>query len=260
MNKEKFVSTQLPIEGDCLTILNSGTENTYDIVITSPPYNINLKYKHYKDNMKREKYLEWIESVFLAIKRTLKNNGSIFLNVGSTNTDPWIAIDVANVLRKHFVLQNDIIWIKSITINKTTVGHFKPINSKRFLNYTFEHIFHFTKEGNIAIDRKAIGVPYTDKSNIKRWKGKIDKRCRGNVWYIPYSTIQNKSEKGHHPAIFPNELVEMCIKLHGYNNSTEILDPFAGTGTVLKVAKQLNINADGIEIDPDYIKYIKKTL
>jgi site-specific DNA-methyltransferase (adenine-specific) len=57
-------------------------------------------------------------------------------------------------------------------------GHFKPINSTRFLNNSHEWVFHFTPDGNTPLDRLAIGAPYTDKTNIKRWahtKGR-DKR------------------------------------------------------------------------------------
>jgi len=63
-----------------------------------------------------------------------------------------------------------------------SVGHFKPINSKRFLNDCHEFVFHFTKSGKAPVDRLAVGVPYADKSNISRWfhtEGK-DKRCSGN--------------------------------------------------------------------------------
>ena len=149
--------------------------------------------------------------------------------MGNKPSDPWKAWDVAKVLGKHFFLQNPITWIKSIAINKSDVGnnypniigdiaigHFKPVNSNLFLANCHEFIFHFTKEGNVKLDKLAIGVPYQDKSNIGRWKSAIeDKRDRGNVWFIPYETIQSKSERGYHPSPFPVKLPEMCIRLHG---------------------------------------------
>ena len=93
-----------------------------------------------------------------------------FLNIGNKPKDPWIAWDIAYALRKYFVLQNVIHWIKSIAINKTqvgnypniagdiAVGHFKPIVSKRFLNDCHEYIFHFTKYGDVHLDKLAVGV------------------------------------------------------------------------------------------------------
>jgi site-specific DNA-methyltransferase (adenine-specific) len=191
----------------------------------------------------------------------MTKDASFFLNMGSSNIDPWVSYDVANQARDLFHLQNNIAWVKSVSIGENTYGHFKPINSNRFINHTFEHIFHFTKDGNVPVDRLAVGVPYADKSNIKRWKGvKADKRCKGNTWFIPYKTIRLKTQKGTHPAIFPEELVENCFKLHGFNDKTVVLDPFLGTGTTLVVAKRLGISGIGMDIDKDYIRFAETRL
>jgi site-specific DNA-methyltransferase (adenine-specific) len=94
-----------------------------------------------------------------------------------------------------------------------------------------------------------------DKNNLKRKKNSIDLRCGGNCWFIPYETINRKSQKGKHPAVFPKLLVERCIKLAGYNNDTVVCDPFLGSGTTLVVAKRLGIKGVGIELDPEYFEY-----
>lgn len=261
LHNKTIVGNKIKIyEGDCMKRFKDISDKSCDIIVTSPPYNLNIKYNKYKDNLKRVDYLTWLEGVFIEIKRIMKDEGSFFLNIGSSNRDPWIYMDVANVARKHFILQNDITWVKSISIKDLTYGHFKPINSERFMNNTFEHIFHFTKSGDVRLQRKANGVPYTDKSNIKRWKNKSDKRCRGNSWFIEYDTIQNKSERGNHPATFPEKLVKWCIKLHGYTENTVVCDPFSGTGTTLKVAKDMNVFGLGIELDKNYVDYINKRL
>ena len=242
--KNKMNSKYKIINNDCVEEMKKIKESSIDIVITSPPYNLNIKYNTYSDNLERQEYLNWINDVFQNVCRTLKDDGSFFLNVGSSNKDPWIHMDVANIARQYFVLQNDIVWVKSIAIDNITHGHFKPINSERYVNHTYEHIFHFTKTGNVKINRKDIGVPYMDKSNLSRWESNnnVDRRCKGNCWYIPYKTVNNKKDKGYHPATFPEMLVENCIKLHGYNKDTHVMDPFSGTGTVLYVAKKLDIN------------------
>ena len=132
-----------------------------------------------------------------------------------------------------------------------TVGHFKPITSRRFLNQNHEAIFHFTKSGHVEIDRLAVGVPFKDKSNIARWGHKADRRCAGNVWFIPYKTVRSKAQKFGHPAGFPVELAERCIRLHGAEGAV-VLDPFLGAGSTLVAAKRLGFEAIGIEIDASY--------
>jgi site-specific DNA-methyltransferase (adenine-specific) len=188
-----------------------------------------------------------------------------------------------------FLLQNTIHWIKSITIDTKrshphlnplpgqreadakrqvrveaaikTHGHFKPINSKRFLNDCHEHIFHFTKSGRVEIDRLALGVPYQDKSNISRWSHTrgSDLRCRGNTWFIPYETIQSRAKERPHPATFPTQLAEWCIKLHGVSRIETMLDPFLGIGNSAVAAQRCGVKRFiGFEIDETYLAEAKR--
>lgn len=260
------------ILGDCIDELKKMEDNSVNIVMTSPPYNIGIKYHKYDDKQPREQYLEWIFDIFIELKRILKDNGHIFLNMGYTNKDPWISMEVALKLKDLLVLQNNITWVKSISISdksEDTFGHFKPINSDRYMNVTNENIYHFTKDDKVKIDKKAIGVPYKWKCNLKNRKtGEIkeDKRCKGNTWFIPYDTINNKKEKGYHPATFPEGLVEHCIKLTGIKNGI-VLDPFVGSGTTIRVSKKLSDSIDdyellgiGIDIDKKYIDYCKECI
>jgi len=257
---------------DCLDGMKQLNDKSIDVVVTSPPYNIGIKYNKYSDNLSRDDYLNWIEEVVKEIKRVLKDDGSFFINIGYTAKDPWIAFDVANVIRKHFKLQNTIHWIKSIAIQKEdvgnypniigdiAVGHYKPINSDRFLSIMHEYIFHFTKNGDVKLDKLAIGVPYQDKSNIKRFNRKGDLRDRGNTWFIPYETIQSKEKERPHPATFPPKLPEMCIKLHGVKRTNLVLDPFMGIGSTAIACIRLGVNYIGFEIDEYYCKVAEERI
>jgi site-specific DNA-methyltransferase (adenine-specific) len=123
--------------------------------------------------------LSWLDRVFVAVKHCLKDEGHFWLNVGYSNVDPWVGMDVAQVARNHFVLQNNFVWVKSIAINDVTTGHFKPINSDRFANPTWEHLFHFTKTGTVPCDKLAVGVPYMWDCNIDntgRLRGRAAKK------------------------------------------------------------------------------------
>lgn len=251
---------------DCLEGMRRFLEDKeVDVIVTSPPYNIGVKYRKYDDSIPRQQYLDWMEEVCLEIKRVLRDDGSFFLNIGHKPTDLWVPWEVAFRLRKHFILQNVIIWVKSIAIQKEdvgdypnirgdiAVGHYKPIHGKRFLNDCFEYIFHFTKNGNVELDRLAIGVPYQDKTNIGRWKSATqDLRCRGNTWFIPYETIWSRENERPHPSTFPPKLPEMCIRLHGLNKTKLVLDPFMGIGNTAVACVRLGIDWIGFEIDEYY--------
>jgi site-specific DNA-methyltransferase (adenine-specific) len=255
---------------DCLEGMKHIEEKSIDMIVTSPPYNIGKKYNGYDDERPRSEYLNWMETVAKESTRILKDNGSFFLNVGGKFTDPWIAIDVACRFRNHFTLQNQIHWIKSIAIPKEdmgdyahtqksiAVGHYQPINSSKYLSGGHEFIFHFTKSGDVDLDKLAIGVPYQDKSNIGRWKSvNADLRERGNVWFIPYKTIQ---ESRPHPTVFPERLPELCIKLHGFDEQTIALDPFMGIGTTALACMKLGVRFIGFEIDRSYVEIANEKL
>jgi site-specific DNA-methyltransferase (adenine-specific) len=228
--------------------------NCIDIIVTSPPYNIGIGYNSYADSLPRDSYLAWLRNVAVEIRRVMKPSGSFFLNIGSTNIDPWLPWDVAQAFRDLFVLQNHIVWVKSLSIGDDTVGHFKPISSRRFINQNNESIFHFTSTGHVEVDRLAVGVPFKDKTNIARWGHKMDRRCAGNVWFIPYKTVRSKAQKFDHPAGFPVELPERCIKLHGIQQEALVLDPFMGAGSTLVAAERLGLRGIGIEIDKTYLE------
>jgi len=241
-----------------------------DVIVTSPPYNIGKKYNQYDDEKPRKTYLDWMENVAKECNTIMNDCSSFFLNVGGKPSDLWIPLDIAERFRKHFVLQNVIHWIKSISIPKAdvgkypnikgdiSVGHYKPVNSNRFMNSCHEYIFHFSKKGNIELDKLAIGVPYQDKTNIGRWKAAdSDLRPRGNTWFIPYETIQ-KSRK--HPTVFPEKLPELCLKLHGIDRIKIAMDPFMGIGSTAVACKKLGVNFIGFEIDKSYINIAEERL
>ncbi len=174
-----------------------------DVVVTSPPYNLNIAYGQYADSRPEAAYLDWMVAVAAALKRVMRPDGSFFLNIGGSSSQPWLPFELITRLRPLFVLQNHITWIKSIATGADSVGHFKPTRGARYLHHAHEHIFHLTATGTVKLDRLAIGVPYKDKSNIARRGHAQDLRCRGNTWFIPYDTVQSRAEKFHHPGRLP---------------------------------------------------------
>ena len=247
--------------GDCIEGMSRIAPNSVSLIVTSPPYNLGIAYGKYSDRQDRGSYLEWFASWAAAARRVLKPDGSMFLNIGGAPSNPMLPHELVLRLRSSFALQNTIHWIKAITIEDDGVGavsrgHFKPINSPRYLNDCHEFVFHLTPEGKTPIDRLALGVPYADKSNIARWDhtAGADLRCRGNTWFVPYETIKSRNKQRPHPATFPVQLAVNCIKLHGTSRVGMMLDPFLGIGNSAVAAQQCGVpRFIGFEIDETYV-------
>ena len=253
---------------DCVKAMRDLPDDSIDIVVTSPPYNLGIKYKSYRDTKTRDDYLIWSLEWAREVRRLLKESGSFFLNLGACPSNPLVPHELVVELKKMFVLQNTFHWIKSVTIQtkqgqQISAGHFKPLHSKRYVNDCHEYIFHLTKGGETPLDRLALGVPYSDKSNIKRWahtEGR-DLRCRGNNWFIPYETIVSRSKQRPHPATFPVELAVNCIKIHGCGSDASMLDPFVGIGHSALAAQQCGLGKFyGFDIEAEYIEVARTLL
>jgi site-specific DNA-methyltransferase (adenine-specific) len=252
---------------DCLNVFAELDRASVDVIVTSPPYNIGIRYGTYQDTLSPAEYLTWTAKWIAAAARVLRPDGSLFLNVGTRPSDPWTALDVAQAARPYLQLQNIIHWIKSIAIDRQAtgaaagltrdlaVGHYKPINSDRFLNDCHEFVFHFTPAGESRLDRLALGVPYQDQSNAARWKTGTDGvRCRGNTWFIPYETIQRRDRDRPHPASFPSRLPEQCLRLHGLSKVQVAMDPFIGLGSTAVACARLGIDVIGTDLDDTYLE------
>jgi site-specific DNA-methyltransferase (adenine-specific) len=260
---------------DCLKGMSAMKAASIDLVVTSPPYNLGIKYDTYKDKADRSEFITWCLNWATAVKRVMSDDASFFLNVGASPKNPLLPHQLLLALTEAtaespplFTLQNTFHWIKSISVKTKqgetiSAGHFKPINSPRYVNDCHEYVFHLTKTGDIPLERKAAGVPYVYKSNIRRWghTGGEDKRCRGNTWFIPYDTIQSRAKERPHPATFPVGLVEQCIRIHGKGEKTRLLDPFNGIGTSAIAAHRMGIASYiGFDIDEGYLSTARERL
>jgi site-specific DNA-methyltransferase (adenine-specific) len=234
------------------------------VVVTSPPYNRRVPYRSYSDARPRQEYLGWIRRLGEVVSGALADDGSFFLNVGGAPSDPWLPWDVAREVGRSLVLQNVLHWIKSIAVDRTgpdgdarpaAFGHYKPLVSDRYVHGAHEYIFQFTHRGDVPIDRLAIGVPYQDRSNVRRWRRPASElRCRGNTWFLPYTTIQRRARDRPHPATFPVELPERCLRLHGLARVRQVVDPFVGIGSSAVAAARLGVDFVGFDLDAGYLE------
>src|SRR5205814_10059950 len=101
---------------DCLQGMSRLPDEHVDLIVTSPPYNLGVRYGKFSDRQNRQSYLRWCREWAAQVRHVLESNGSFFLNIGSAPSNPMLPHEIAIELRDLFALQNTIHWIKSITI------------------------------------------------------------------------------------------------------------------------------------------------
>src|SRR5436853_4459579 len=102
---------------DCIKGMSRLGDESVDLVVTSPPYNLGIRYGKFSDTQDRESYLSWCVEWAEQIQRILKPSGSFFLNIGSAPSNPMLPHEIVMTFREFFILQNTIHWIKSIAID-----------------------------------------------------------------------------------------------------------------------------------------------
>ena len=226
------------LSGDSQKTLPELNSESVDLVITSPPY------KNVDGYTK-----DLIRTVFTECFRLQKNNTLAFINFGHLKEDKNRPFEVKDILLDiGYKLYDTIIWVKN---------HYTPLRGNN-LNNLYEFIFMMYKGEMPTMNRLAIGIPYTDKSNIGRYSDK-DIKCRSNLWFVNYKTIQNKSDKLHKDR-FPVEIPELCIKLSDIPDGSIVLDPFAGSGSTGVAAKKLNKNYILLEKDKNNVIIIQNKM
>tara|TARA_B110000003_G_C16647294_1_gene532596 strand:+ start:355 stop:1131 length:777 start_codon:yes stop_codon:yes gene_type:complete len=231
-----------------------------DLMVTSPPYNIDIKFGNnwdkgkvknskgikYEDALSEKKYLKLLEDVFLETHRVLKPNGTVFLNIKNRYIDgqivpPFFIID----LFKKMYLKNIIIW------NFDWGGS----TNKRFSS-RYEYVFFFTKNKNKwNFNLNDISIPSV---NHRPDRFKTQFKNPSDVWNIPMVS-GSFNERTSHPAQYPEKLIERIIKA-STNEGDLVLDPFMGSGTTAVVARKLLRNFVGYEINKEYVEISKKRL
>jgi len=225
-------------------------DESIDVIITSPPYNRGKAYTSddgeiHNDKMEESEYLSFLTEIWKECYRVAKKSAVFFLNIGDSASDQGksekVAVSASNA---SWTRIQDIVWIKSF-LGK---GHYTPSGGNRRLNNLWEHVYLFVKNKNeYKIDPKAIGIPYSDKSNIGRYSN-TDLRDSGNVWLIPYTKTTGAKIKKGHDAPFPIGLPYRCIKM--VPNVETVLDPFGGTCSTLAACLKLGVKGFAYEKYP----------
>lgn len=250
-------------------------DESIDLVITSPPY---FDIKDYsKNNNKRNKnndigkkqsfskYLEKMDLVWKECERILRPNGKLAINVPLL---PMVKKKYSTHYNRHiFDLQSEIqsrileknksiflldiyIWNRTNSTKKLMFGSY-PYPPNFMAQNTIEFITIYVKDGKPKKASKKI------KKSSELTKNEWVSFTK-QIWNIP---IPNKKDKafGIHPALMPEEIVNRLVKMYSFVGDV-ILDPFAGSGTTLKISKKLKRNYIGYELYKDYEKVINKKI
>lgn len=253
--------------GDVSAVLATLPKERFSCSITSPPYYWQRDYKVEGQIGKEAQIDEYVTAIVDAmdgVRQVLKKDGVLFLNLGDTYYSakgqpkgddpknrarrfglravdasglgvprktvigiPWrVALEMIN---RDWILRSPIVWRREGSIPEPTAKD-RPWR-------TYEMIFMFAKSPRYYFNRDALGA-------------------EEDVWTI---SARRKNNNGLHSAAFPDELVERCITI-GCPENGEVLDPFVGSGTVLRVAAEMGRPATGIDISMDFCEYAAKQL
>lgn len=254
------------LTGDARNILPTLPPNSVDCIVTSPPYFQMRDYDHPDQIGGEETYQDYLSSlihVFLLCKNTLKETGTMWINIGDKYLNqqlvglPWLL--ALSLQEAGWILRQDIIWSKpnAIPAGGTALNKCTPSHEHIFLLTKRPSEYHFDIE---AIKEKATGKGGGSVFGGKKYGEDMNRkfesnlyhptgyRCKRDVWSIP-----TQPYSGAHFATFPEELPRTCI-LAGCPEGGVVLDPFCGSGTTGKVAYDLGRSFVGIELNPEYVK------
>lgn len=258
-NKEKIkidFFLNKTINSDSITFLQQMPENSIDLIVTDPPYNLTKKYdSNIFYATKDEKYSVWLEKWIKECFRILKKNGSMYVCC-----DWKSSVILYKNLKKYFYIQNRITWSRD-----------KGRASYKNWKNNIEDIYFVTKDPKkytfnwkkIKILKKVI-APYTDKNKKpKDWysvgKTKYRLTSHPNIWTDLTIPFWSMKENTIHPTQKPEKLIAKLI-LASSNENDIVLDPFLGSGTTSVVAKKLNRKYIGIEIEKNYALLSEKRI
>jgi DNA modification methylase len=225
------------LQGDALNLLSNVASNSIDVVIADPPYNLGKDYGNDSDKKCFTSYLDFSRNWISECCRVLKPSGTIYIFMG-----------VRFISYIYTILEQDY----SMIFNSWITWHYtQGVGKTKGFSPRHDDILMFTKTKDFLFNIDNIRIPQKHYRSINNMNGANP----GDVWqfsHVHYSS----PEREKHPTQKPEALIERMI-LASSNENDNILDPFAGSGTTLRVAKVLNRNCLGFELNSDYVRLIE---
>jgi site-specific DNA-methyltransferase (adenine-specific) len=249
------------IHCDCLEVLPQLGEGSVDLVFADPPFNIGYDYDVYDDRQQPEDYLAWTRRWGEGIRRVLKPEGTFWLAIGDE-----YAAELKILFQKElgFTCRSWVVWYYTFGVNCQTK-----------FSRSHAHLFLFTRHPkNFTFNADAIRVPSARQLVYGDKRANADGRLPDDTWilrpqdlpegflpgedtwYFPRVCGTFKERAGFHGCQMPEQLLGRIIKVSS-NPGELVLDPFAGSGTTLVVAKKLGRDYLGFDVSADYVQRIE---
>lgn len=228
------------ILGDCIEKMQSIENESVDLIIADPPYNVGKDYGNNSDKQNFDEYISFTKAWLNECHRVLKPNGTIYVFIGFRYISYLYQILEDNL---NMVFVNWISWHYTQGVGKTK--GFSPRH---------DDILMFAKSKSYTFNLDDIRIPQKYYRKINNMRGANP----GDVWEVSHIHYCQKNRQ-EHPTQKPEALIERMVLASSNINDT-ILDPFCGSGTTLRVCQQLDRNAIGIELNGEYVQQIKERL
>lgn len=221
--------------GDCLKLFPQVRTQSVDLIVADPPFNIGYGYDRHDDSMSAAAYSEFTDRWLRECYRVLASHGSIYVCIGDDYAaEVRLAMDAAGFKRRNW-----IIWHYTFGVH----------NTQKF-GRDHTHVLYYTKsKSNFTFNSDQIRIE-SERQRLGDPRACPHGRVPGDVWTIP-RLVGNAKERTDHPCQMNSLVVERMVKASS-DPGDVVLDPFAGSGTSLAVAKKLGRNYLGFELSEAY--------
>ena len=223
-------------QGDCRDVIRDMENNSIDLVVASPPYNVGVEYGEYEDSIPMEEYRVMIDELFKVLSWKVKDDGRVCVNIALKNNNG--IVDIPSIVKEKadvfdWEVRFEIIWNKGNSESSTAWGSWRSPSSPRPI-FNHEYILVFDVGESSKDSKKTI--------EKERFMNLVK-----SVWNVKPETSSD------HPAPFPIEIPKRLIELNSYEEDV-VLDPFMGSGTTAIACEKMNREWVGIELNEEYIR------
>lgn len=223
--------------GNALELFKRIEESSVDVVIADPPYNLGKNYGNNHDLKEFDEYIDFTKSWLSQAKRVLKPTGTIYVFMG-----------VKFISYLYDILDREL----KMFFNSWIVWHYtQGLGKTKGFSPRHDDILMFTKSNKFIFNLDDVRVP----QKYYRAKNNMRGANPGDVWKFSHVHYCNPNRQNH-PTQKPEGLIERMVLASSHENGM-VLDPFSGSGTTLRVCQQLNRQAVGFELNPEYVEMTK---